>query len=1712
MLDTGSEINVIKLSVLDPLQRIDTETIIKVTGISRDPVFTKGTALIKTFGTQVQFHIVSDEFPISQGGILGSEFLQENRVLVNYQKETLVCGGREIPFVTPETIQVPARSVISTYVKVANHNLKEGYVPRLNLQDGLYAGDALIRNMNGKALLRIINTTTNDAEIPIPTLKLEKYETTRTACIGEALATESIPTGTAIVEPETENKSAAVILENESETEIPITEPENEPAIVLPDHESDLSEITVTLPESGTGPAAIVPELEPGIWTAITEPGNKKKLAVITDTESVSKSEPELVVPVHESESELVVPVSEPVSEPENEPAIVLPDHEPDLSEITATLPESGTGPAAIVPEFEPGIWTAITEPGNKKKLAVITDTESVSESVPELVVPVSETEPESELIVPEPESVFKSESKLFVPASESEPEAEPTTVINSVKPTLTATVSQRANKPRPARKMFIVTANNSPGTNDKLEEELDYRARQVTALLRLEHLNAEEAQSIKRLIYRSADRFHLPMETLGATSVIKHGIVTTDQTPVHVKQYRFPPVHKSEIDNQTTSLLKDGIIEQSLSPYNSPIWIVPKKADSHGNRRWRMVIDYRKLNEKTVGDAYPLPNIIEILDQLGSAKYFSVFDLASGFHQIPVEPADAHKTAFSTPFGHYQFTRMPFGLKNAPATFQRLMDHVLTGMQGAELFVYLDDIIIYARSLREHEIKYQKLITRLRAANLKLQPDKCEFLRKEITYLGHIIGEDGVKPDPKKLEAVRNFTRPTNPKQIKQFLGLVGYYRRFIPGFAKIARPLTQLLKKDAPFAWGPQQENGFCILRDHLLKEPILQYPNFEKPFNITTDASGYAIAAILSQGPIGKDLPIAYCSRLLNQAEQNYSTIEKELLAIVYAVQYYRPYIYGNEFNLITDHKPLVWLNSIKDPTSRLTKWGLKLAEYTYKVIYKPGTANINVDALSRNPTGQYAAIQVISKGMGDSSDESLYSFPPRPPIGTAERGEPGNRLNNFQDPQPNTEESSGITHESTLETTFRPEHTSTPGSSRKLITCPSPLARRFSMALTDSPGSSSPSEYVDESPPTLISNNLTLTETDPNEGTPNCPQSKNHGSPSLGFTTSQQDSDSEPENETTENLFSPVTVPYKLNDLSGRAANVLETRDNFLMRRDNLVVFVTQKGRPCDNGSKQLQEIGKLPKYPPLSLARGHVSKYGNKVLISLPVKEAESTPLDEAILDDALESLLDITRELGLHTISISKTDRIDSTPWAHIHKRLTAYFDQAECGVTVCLNLIQTPPIHRRNDLIEENHASALGGHKGVTKTYHRLRQRYYWTNMKEDIQVYIHNCMGCQRKKLVRIKGRQPMMLTDTPGSAFDKVALDIMGPLPITAQGNRYVLTAQDLLTKYLITVPLTNATSIDIADGLRKYLVSYFGSPRTILTDQGTNFTSSLMKALARKFRMKQIRTTAFHPQGNGSVERTHHVITEYLKQYTNQGNNWDEYLDLAMLSYNTSRHESTKFTPCELVMGKLARTPGSDPPVEGLDRTYHDYYTQLISQINRVQTMGRTNLNDSKVRSKHYYDRKARPHTIRKGDTVYLLKEPTTKFGDQYTGPHEVIGMCGPRNFSIRVGQRTRVVHADKLRKAKTRAFVPKDQTERRCQIMCRETIIEQWSSRTAIVEVSATCTNLRCHTSGGRCNVGTNRRRPGSFFPNESTRPRYLTLGARTTESQINSLL
>lgn len=481
--------------------------------------------------------------------------------------------------------------------------------------------------------------------------------------------------------------------------------------------------------------------------------------------------------------------------------------------------------------------------------------------------------------------------------------------------------------------------------------EHLSDRATEVLSRLRTDHLNPEELANLQTLCARYADVFYIEGEPLTFTNKIKHRIKTVDEFPVYTKSYRYPYVHRQEVKDQIAKMLDQNIIRPSDSAWSSPIWVVPKKGDASGKTKWRIVVDFRKVNEKTIDDKYPIPNITDVLDKLGKCQYFTTLDLASGFHQVEMDPADIPKTAFTVENGHYEFLRMPMGLKNSPSTFQRVMDNVLKDLQNNICLVYLDDIIVFSTSLQEMMVNLEKVFTRLRESNFKIQMDKSEFLKLETNFLGHVICRDGVKPNPDKIKAIQNYPIPKTPTEIKRFLGLLGYYRKFIPDFARLTKPLTQCLKKGSKIVLDQNYNNCFEHCKRLLTNDPILQYPDFTREFILTTDASNVAIGAVLSQGTIGSDKPIAYASRTLNSSELNYSTIEKELLAIVWATKYFRPYLFGRKFKIITDHKPLQWVMSLKEPNSRLTRWRLKLSEYDFSVIYKQGKCNTNADALSR-----------------------------------------------------------------------------------------------------------------------------------------------------------------------------------------------------------------------------------------------------------------------------------------------------------------------------------------------------------------------------------------------------------------------------------------------------------------------------------------------------------------------------------------------------------------------------------------------------------------------------------------------------------------------------------------------------------------------------------------------------------------------------------------
>lgn len=475
----------------------------------------------------------------------------------------------------------------------------------------------------------------------------------------------------------------------------------------------------------------------------------------------------------------------------------------------------------------------------------------------------------------------------------------------------------------------------------DKLDEETPRRFQSVVSV---DHL--EEKQRVELM-----DVLHSYPEILrtqpGRTNLVEHSIYLTDPTPIRQRPYRVPESLITPLRAEIKMMMDMGVIESSTSAWSSPIVLVPKKDGT-----LRLCLDFRKLNAVSKFDAYPMPCIDELIERIGRAKYITMLDHCKGYWQVPLEKTSREYTAFRTPVGLYQFTTMPFGLHGAPATFQRLMDLILQDCEDCSA-AYLDDVVIYSNTWKDHLQHLHKILHKIQKAALTLNVTKCELAKHDTKYLGFQLGNGEVRPQLDKVEAIRNCPRPRTKKEVRSFLGLVGWYRRFIPQFSEKAVPLTNLKTKMVknPVPWTEDCEHAFTYLKECLCTFPVLRSPDFAKRFLVQVDASARGIGAVLLQEDRGQKYPVLYLSRKLLPRETRYATIEKEGLAIKWALESLRYYLLGREFDLETDHRALSWIHSMKDRNARVTRWYLSLQPYKFQIRYKAGKENIIADYLSR-----------------------------------------------------------------------------------------------------------------------------------------------------------------------------------------------------------------------------------------------------------------------------------------------------------------------------------------------------------------------------------------------------------------------------------------------------------------------------------------------------------------------------------------------------------------------------------------------------------------------------------------------------------------------------------------------------------------------------------------------------------------------------------------
>lgn len=471
-----------------------------------------------------------------------------------------------------------------------------------------------------------------------------------------------------------------------------------------------------------------------------------------------------------------------------------------------------------------------------------------------------------------------------------------------------------------------------------------DKRPSHVSSIEARKNLTFEQENELSTLL---ENYFNNQPDEIGCAKGVEH-IIETNSPPIKQRIRPISPPLQKVVNDELDKMLKSEIVEPSKSGWNSPILMVPCKEPG----KYRFCIDYRRLNAVTIPDAYPLPIVTNTLDKLRDAVYLSTLDIKSAFWHIPVAKESRKYTAFSVlGRGHFQFKRLPFGLTNSPATWQRFADNIFGPELEPHVFIYLDDIIIVTKTFEEHLKILKEIFKRIRDAGLMLNKEKCKFCANELKYLGFVVNKEGLQVDPDKVKAIVDIPNPKSVKDVRRMVGMASWYRRFIPNFATMVAPLTGLLKKNAKFSWSTECNNAWTDMKNCLISSPILSCPDFNRPFVVQTDCSDYGIGGVLTQMFEDGEHVICYLSRSLNKCERRYSTTERELLALLWCIEKLRPYLEGTTFTAITDHHSLLWLQKLENPSGRLARTAIRLQQFKFNIIHRKGADHIVPDALSR-----------------------------------------------------------------------------------------------------------------------------------------------------------------------------------------------------------------------------------------------------------------------------------------------------------------------------------------------------------------------------------------------------------------------------------------------------------------------------------------------------------------------------------------------------------------------------------------------------------------------------------------------------------------------------------------------------------------------------------------------------------------------------------------
>jgi transposase InsO family protein len=1037
-------------------------------------------------------------------------------------------------------------------------------------------------------------------------------------------------------------------------------------------------------------------------------------------------------------------------------------------------------------------------------------------------------------------------------------------------------------------------------------------------------HLSTGQKKRLQELLHRHSDRFSMKGENMERTDSVQHEIDTGDARPFRERLRQYAPAVQKIIDNEVQQMLKDGVISKSKSPYASNLLLVRKPdPTAEGGVKNRVCASFVQLNKQTVKDSYPLPNIQYIFDKIGRSKWFTTMDLLSGFWQVLIKPEHRHKTAFITMRGLYEFIVMPFGLCNAPGTFQRLMDHVILPEYRDFIETYIDDLMTHSSSFEDHLKHLDVLLNSLRTHKLVVKLSKCKFAQREVKFLGHVISFNSIKTNPESVAAIVAWQRPAAGgakavTAVRSFLGMAGWYRKFIPDFASIARPLFELTKKDVEWKWTSECQTAFEKLRDALVSKPVLAVADPNKPYILHTDASDHAMGAILIQeDENGEAHPIAYASKTFNDAQRNYDTTEREALAIPWALQHFNTYCEGHKYVILTDHAALAYIRENKSQSKRIYRWQVLLQGYDLQIKYQPGKDNHAADLLSRDA--------MISSQKTHVNTAVLK------------------RSNSRKKKKPTAEE---YVVERIVD--------------RRPVVDGSPDEYEYLVKWQGYPDSDNSWE------PTSNLSNAAETVSDYERSLIAARQTKRAEVISVS--------------------------PDKLTcDLCGHEC----------MNESSLHLHRFQEHKiqvPTD----RLAELD----------ITTDVEVYRKLQQLDSDFREVFNTNLGT----EGVESLKPQHRKMMLNNeFVLSDNGLLYMIEYAHTRARSRMHTQLRLC----------VPKTERRRLLYQLHDGCA---HPGVIHLYDKLREHVWWPRMLTSVCEYVRQCPECQKVKGERAKYLpRPMSLPEGP---WTHVAIDHIGPFPMTNGGNKYILVIVDRFTRYAEAVACVDESAATTARIFIDYIICRYGFPLVLLSDRGSGFTSILFTQLLKIMNIKKIKTMAYHPKSNGGVEIVNKTLKKTLKMWVNEHqNDWDVLLPYAIFSYNTSVHSTVHETPFYLNSGRQARTAAdaiSRNDLENYTDT-HGYARELAEKLHKVHTRVREIYSEiNEQRQEAAASAVGGQTTYAPGDRVWLF-DPTTpirkskKLVKRWQGPFVLVRLSNnDMNATLMKNDKHVIVNVDRIR--------------------------------------------------------------------------------------------